>query len=226
MKTLIIHPKDKSTQFLDIVYEPIPNKTIITGGITKEEVVKLIEEHDRVMMCGHGAPMGLFSVGQFKNTGGFIIDHTMVDILSKKDNSIFIWCNADQFVNRFKLKGFYSGMFISEVGEAYYCGLPGTKQDVVDESNFGFCELLSECINEPHDVMYCRFNWFNIGCGGKGSRNVTLFFARRLRWLQLVSDFLFGELTQEATAGPQGGNCLAKKMKIILVYSSISSIFV
>jgi hypothetical protein len=102
----------------------------------------LIEEHDRVMMCGHGAPMGLFSVGQFKNTGGFIIDHTMVDILSKKDNSIFIWCNADQFVNRFKLKGFYSGMFISEVGEAYYCGLPGTKQDVVDESNFGFCELL------------------------------------------------------------------------------------
>jgi hypothetical protein len=55
----------------------------------------------------------------------------------------------------------------------------------------------------------CRFNWFNKGCGGKGSRNVTLFFARRLRWLQLVSDFLFGELTQEATAGPQGGNCLA-----------------
>ena len=154
MKTLIIHPKDKSTQFLDIVYEPIPNKTIITGGITKEEVRKLIEEHDRVMMCGHGAPMGLFSVGQFKNSGGFIIDHTMVDILSKKDNSIFIWCNADKFVDHFKLKGFYSGMFISEVGEAYYCGLPGTKQDEVDESNFGFCELLSECINEPHDVMY------------------------------------------------------------------------
>lgn len=154
MKTLIIHPKDKSTQFLDIVYENIPNKTIITGGITKEEVRTLIEEHDRVMMCGHGAPMGLFAVGQFKQSGGFIIDHTMVDLLSKKDNSIFIWCNADQFVERFKLKGFYSGMFISEVGEAYYCGLPGTSQEVVNESNFGFCELLSECINEPQDVMF------------------------------------------------------------------------
>jgi hypothetical protein len=45
-------------------------------------------------------------------------------------------------------------MFISEVGEAYYCGLPGTTQDIVDESNFGFCNLLSECINEPQDVMY------------------------------------------------------------------------
>ena len=148
MKTLIIHPKDKSTQFLDIVYETIPNKTIVTGGITKDEVRKLIEEHDRVMMCGHGAPHGLFSVGQFDDCkGGFIIDQSMVEVLSKKDNSIFIWCNADRFVDHFKLRGFYSGMFISEVGEAYYCGLPGTKQDVVDESNYGFCELLSECIN-------------------------------------------------------------------------------
>ena len=154
MKTLVIHPKDKSTQFLDIVYNPIPNKTIITGGVTKDELRKLIEEHDRVMMCGHGAPMGLFSVGQFPKTGGFIIDQSMVDILSKKDNSIFIWCNADKFVDHFGLKGFYSGMFISEVGEAYYCGLPGTKQDEVDESNYGFCELLSECINEPQDIMY------------------------------------------------------------------------
>jgi hypothetical protein len=154
MNTLVIHPKDKSTQFLDIVYKNIPNKTVITGGVTKEEVKKLIEEHDRVIMCGHGAPVGLFSVGQFPKSGGLIIDHTMIDILSKKDNSIFIWCNADQFVNHHQLKGFYSGMFISEVGEAYYCGLPGTEQDVVDESNFGFCELLSECINEPQEVMY------------------------------------------------------------------------
>lgn len=156
MKTLIIHPKDASTQFLDIVYKPIPDKTIITGGITKEELKKLIEEHDRVMMCGHGSPYGLFSVGQFpgSNSRGYIIDDTMVEVLSKKDNSVFIWCNADQFVQYHGLKGFYSGMFISEVGEAYYCGLPGTKQEVVDESNYGFCNLLSECINEPQELMY------------------------------------------------------------------------
>ena len=154
MKTLIIHPKDKSTQFLDIVYNPIPNKTIITGGVPQEELIKLIEEHDRVMMCGHGSPYGLFAVGQFPDCKGYVIGSNMVETLMKKDNSIFIWCNADQFVNYHKLKGFYSGMFISEVGEAYYCGLPGTTQDIVDESNFGFCNLLSECINEPQDVMY------------------------------------------------------------------------
>ncbi len=154
MKTLIIHPKDKSTHFLDIVYNPIPNKTIITGGVTQNELIKLIEEHDRVMMCGHGSPLGLFSVGQFPDTKGYVIGSNMVKTLSKKDNSIFIWCNADQFVNYHKLKGFYTKMFISEVGEAYYCGLPGTEQEEVDESNYGFVNMLSECINEPQEVMY------------------------------------------------------------------------
>ena len=154
MKTLIIHPKDESTHFLDIVYNPIPNKTIITGGVSQNKLIKLIEEHDRVMMCGHGSPHGLFSVGQFPDNKGYVIGSNMVETLSKKDNSIFIWCNADQFVNYHKLKGFYSGMFVSEVGEAYYCGLPGTEQDSVDESNYGFVNMLSECINETQEVMY------------------------------------------------------------------------
>jgi hypothetical protein len=122
--------------------------------VTQNELIKLIEEHDRVMMCGHGSPLGLFSVGQFPDTKGYVIGSNMVETLSKKDNSIFIWCNADQFVNYHKLKGFYSGMFISEVGEAYYCGLPGTEQDSVDESNYGFVNMLSECINETQEVMY------------------------------------------------------------------------
>lgn len=154
MKTLIIHPKDNSTSFLDIVYRPIKDKTVITGGITKPELCELIKEHDRVMMMGHGAPYGLFSIGQFKNTGGFIIDHSVVPLLKEKDNSVFIWCNADQFVRKHELKGFYSGMFISEVGEASYCGLPGTPQEVVDESNYGFCNIISKYINEDTNTIH------------------------------------------------------------------------
>ena len=154
MKTLIIHPEDTSTSFLDIVYTPIPNKTVVTGGVSKEDIKKLIKEHDRVMMMGHGSPGGLFSIGRFSGAGGYIIDQTMVPLLMEKDNSVFIWCNADRFVDLHGLKGFYSGMFISEVGEAYYCGLPGTKQDVVDESNYGFCNILSEVINEPQERAY------------------------------------------------------------------------
>ncbi len=154
MKTLIIHPKDNSTSFLDIVYTPIEDKTVVTGGITRKELRDLIESHDRVMMMGHGSPGGLFSVGQFKDTRGFIIDDSMVNHLKKKENNVFIWCNADKFVEYHKLKGFYSGMFISETGEASYCGLPGTSQDVVDESNYGFCNIISKYINQNTDIIY------------------------------------------------------------------------
>lgn len=158
MKTLIIHPADESTTFLDIVYKNIPDKTVITGGISKTEVMKLIESHDRVMMMGHGSPSGLFNVGQFTDCGskygGYIIDQSIVPLLKEKDNSVFIWCNADRFVDTFKLKGFYSGMFISEVGEALYCGLPGTEQDQVDESNYGFVKIISKYINEDKNVIH------------------------------------------------------------------------
>lgn len=154
MRTLIIHPEDPSTSFLDIVYSLIPDKTVITGGVSKSDVRKLIKEHDRVMMMGHGNPSGLFSVGKFTDTSVFIIDKTMVKELSRKKNNVFIWCNADRFVEQFELNGFYSGMFISEVGEAYYCGLLGTKQDIVDESNYGFCSILSEYINEDTKTIY------------------------------------------------------------------------
>ncbi len=154
MKTLIIHPEDASTSFLDIVYSSIENKTVITGGVSKTDVIKLINEHDRIMMMGHGSPGGLFAVGKFPGSGAYIIDQTIVPYLKNKDNSVFIWCNADKFVDVYGLRGFYSGMFISEVGEAYYCGLPGTKQDQVDESNYGFCNIISKYINEDKDIIH------------------------------------------------------------------------
>lgn len=155
MKTLVIHPKDDTTFFLDIVYRNIEDLTLITGGVSKDYVREQIKSHDRVMMMGHGSPGGLFSVGQFDHCNGYIIDASMVELLKEKDNSIFIWCNADKFVERYDLKGFYTGMFISEVGEAYYCGLPGTEQPEVDESNYSFVEIMGECIN--HDSKLIHF---------------------------------------------------------------------
>ena len=155
MKTLIIHPEDPSTSFLDIVYTPIENKTVVTGGVTKARLQSMIYEHDRVMMMGHGSPGGLFSIGKFAgNCGAYIIDQQMIPALKEKNNSVFIWCNADKFVNTFKLEGFYSGMFISEVGEAYYCGLPGTEQDQVDESNYSFVNIIAKYINDDKNIIH------------------------------------------------------------------------
>jgi hypothetical protein len=45
-------------------------------------------------------------------------------------------------------------MFISEVSEALYCGLPGISQDTVNVSNNYFSKLVGEVINEPLNVIY------------------------------------------------------------------------
>lgn len=154
MRTLIIHPKDKSTNFLKTIYEDIPDQTLITGGVSKKDIIDLIQGHDRVMMMGHGTPQGLLSMYQFESYVPYIIDYKVVPFLKEKSENVFIWCNADKFVNYFRLEGFYSGMFISEVEEAEYCGLPGTTQDIVDESNFGFCEMISRHIDKDKRLIH------------------------------------------------------------------------
>lgn len=134
MKTLIIHPNDRSTDFLKPIYHLLPRYTVITSG-TKDEVNKAIKEHDRILMMGHGSPHGLFGVGQF-NYSSYIIDKDTVELLRGKE-CVFIWCNADKFVTTHNLKGLYSGMFISEQREAEYCDLPMGEITIsmVNESN-------------------------------------------------------------------------------------------
>jgi len=120
MKTLIVHPEDETTRFLNGIYATLTSKTVIKGGITKAELQKHIDTHDRVIMLGHGSPMGLLSVNKFTDCNAYIIDNLMVESLRKKTNNIFIWCNADEFVHRHSLQGFYTGMFMSEVSEAWH----------------------------------------------------------------------------------------------------------
>jgi len=117
MKTLVIHPDDKSTNFLCPIYQTIKNKTVLRKGFTKKEVVEQIKLHDRIIMLGHGSPDGLFAVGQFETDNTFIIDSSLIDILADKEENVYIWCHANKFVEKFDLKGFYTGMFVSEILE-------------------------------------------------------------------------------------------------------------
>ena len=64
-RTLVIHPKDKSTDFLKVIYANKPDWTVVTGNMTTEDVNDLITQHDHIIMMGHGTPQGLLSVGQF-----------------------------------------------------------------------------------------------------------------------------------------------------------------
>lgn len=149
-----MHPKDQTTNFLKKIYEPISNKTVIRGGIGKNELKKSIKNHDRVIMLGHGSPWGLLSVGQFPNAGSYIIDYSCCDLLSAKKENIFIWCFADQFVQRNGLEGFYSGMFVSEFGESFSLGYYISDRNLITESNDCFASSVSRNIHHPLEVLY------------------------------------------------------------------------
>lgn len=152
--TLIIHPKDPSTVFLNDVYSDIPNKLVVQEGKTKKEVYELIDSHEQVLMMGHGSPSGLFAIGQFPETSLYIIDNEMISILEKKQDNVFIWCYASSFTDNSNLPGFATGMFISEVGEAMSCGLKGINQQIVDESNRTFVQEIAKSIHLDSISMF------------------------------------------------------------------------
>jgi hypothetical protein len=153
MKTLVIHPNDRSTDFLKGIYKDLRDKTVITGGVTKLKLRKYIENYDRTIFCGHGSPKGLFGVNQFPD-GPYIIDDSMVQSLRNKANSLLIWCYSDSFVRKFRLNGFYTGLFLSETIECLSVGLEDFTIEDINESNDGFAEIVSRHIHRPPIVFY------------------------------------------------------------------------
>lgn len=156
MNTLVIHPHDITTTFLESVYEHVADRTVIRGGVTREELAALVSSHDRIMMMGHGSPWGLLAVGQFPGSGTYIVEYSIAQLLKKKKNSVFIWCNADQYVKWHDLEGFFSGMFISEVREAMMIGLGRMEKSVIDDSNNAFGIITGSFIASPSPRMICE----------------------------------------------------------------------
>ena len=143
MKTLVIHPDDRSTDFLKPIYAGIKRKTVIVKDTSHDKLLTLIRSHDMIIMLGHGSSSGLFNVSGI-GKGGMVIGESMVEELRSKQ-LIAIWCNSDKFIERHGLSALYSGMFISEVNEARYCGVQGD-QAMVNESNDTFAVLLGNML--------------------------------------------------------------------------------
>lgn len=222
MKKLVIHPKDRSTDFLKPIYYGRNDTTVITGGCTKKDVNDAIDKHDHIIMLGHGTPQGLLAMGQFNGkvvpratyqpvvkpstairghdgapvtktnikdfykpsasklpiiddeddwfsnrqyggSGGtsynsglattYIVDDETVDRLRNKKLTT-IWCNADQYIEWNDLGGFYTGMFISEEGEAKMIGTADTEKWQVEESNYAFVSVVRRFLDHDAEKLH------------------------------------------------------------------------
>lgn len=153
MKTLVIHPDDPTTSFLDVVYNETDWTTFHDNtGDKDDELIELIKEHDRIIMMGHGTPNGLLG----KNLGRFVKPNYIISSrhasLLKTKEVVCMWCNAHGYFCHYGLKGFFTGMIISEEIEADYLGIEYKKGDV-DESNVLFTKALKDSIqNTPKNM--------------------------------------------------------------------------
>ena len=138
MKTLVIHPKDSTTDFLTGIYSD-KNWTVINTNTSKKILKEQIKTHDKIVMIGHGTKFGLLGFNRL------VIDSTWVYLLREKE-CVCIWCNADLFVLKYGLNGFYTGMIISEYEEALDYSIQTNSDDIL-QSNLLFADSLKKSFN-------------------------------------------------------------------------------
>lgn len=144
--TLVIHPADTTTDFLNVIYQGT-DWTVITHDIPDESLRKLISSHDRIIMLGHGFPGGLFGHNKI------VINSSHVDLLRTK-KLVGIWCFANKFFEPHGLLGIYSDMIISEAQEAEVFGVEYT-DGFIDRSNKLFALAVRDSIvsDEPIETF-------------------------------------------------------------------------
>jgi len=151
MKTLVIHPTDITTDFLSEIYSG-KDWTVINTNVSKSFLKQQIREHDRIVMLGHGTKFGLFGFNRY------FIDSSWVWLLRTKE-CVCIWCNSDLFVREYGLKGYYTGMIISEVDEAEdHCLYVYTYNQIL-ESNKLFSQTIKNSIDSPNMLDYFKENY-------------------------------------------------------------------
>ena len=110
---------------------------LIADAITNEE--------DTLVICGHGTVAGLLHP-TFERFEYLIHSLNYQDIRAR--NVIGIWCHASDFAERHHVNGFFTGMFISNINEAYRYGIYGVNEATIHESEVYFCDRLNRLLKE------------------------------------------------------------------------------
>ena len=143
---IVIHATDPTTQVLSLLYQQREDvKLCITERNTSSDVQRALRADDVIMMLGHGNEYGLFSKpeknGEYRR---FLIIDKHVQFLRDK-SCIGIWCYANKFAEKYRLRGLFSGMIISELQEAIDLGVAATKEEI-DKEMEKFTIRLKDCI--------------------------------------------------------------------------------
>lgn len=129
---LVVHPQDRTTDVLQLLYEGLEAK-VITKECSNRMMCQFLHStsiRDHIMLLGHGSERGLYYRKNDEEEGfdGIIVGHPQAYQLRRHgSNMIGIWCHAVEFAKAEGLHGLFSGMIISEMSEAEEYGIETTQ---------------------------------------------------------------------------------------------------
>lgn len=113
---------------LGLLYEGIDGVTVFNSWKQRDEILAAIAAAPReepILLLGHGCPYGLYDMRY-----GLVITDADAPLLKDRPNLVGIWCYASDYAHAHGLKGFFSGMFISEEPEAWVNGVDAGAEEV------------------------------------------------------------------------------------------------
>lgn len=141
---------DMDTMVLSELWDGLENMKVIEITRRTAESRKIVnkaieEEKDLLILCGHGSSKGLFSPDS--SNVQYLVDSCNVNLI-KSTQLIGIWCFASKFAEENNLKGFFSNMFISNIGEAIRYGVSVRKEEDITTKEIEFCQNVRSLIQE------------------------------------------------------------------------------
>ena len=139
---------DKDTEVLTGLWDGMSNVKVVEINAKTNNAKKLVNEaieneHDTLIMCGHGTGYGLLNPS-YKD-GTYLIDGNNYKKI-KCNRVIGIWCHASDFAQNYGVKGFWSSMFISNSSEATVNQCYKSTGKTITEQEELFCMRLNKLI--------------------------------------------------------------------------------
>ena len=141
---IVVHPTDPSTEVLARLYDGIEGVTLFNSWEQRKEILNAIAAapwEEPILLLGHGCPWGLYDL----QNGVVIIGNKDAELLKDRPNLVGIWCYASSYAYNHGLKGFFSGMFISEPEEALMNEVDASER-LIDEKTCDFAERFGKML--------------------------------------------------------------------------------
>lgn len=135
----MIHPKDKTTEVLSMLYEGMEVRLLdqTSNSADIKRTLNYTPKQERIMLLGHGMDKGLLSRDNDEQDvfNRLMVHHPHAYYLRKHGgNIVAVCCNADLFARKEGLHGLFTGMIISELSEALIYEVETTQEELDRET--------------------------------------------------------------------------------------------